>query len=76
MAAPSRWDTASEGECADISPRDLAALGEHRALCSVAGGGWIALHCAARGIAVFVSAHRVTTGAMLAAAVGTLLMWR
>ena len=69
------WATSSDGDHAQTTPMELAALGEHAAQCTAASGRLTALHCASGRLLVFAASHLVTTGAVLVAVGATLLMW-
>ena len=75
MDAPDRWETSSDGEAAHTKPNDLATLGEHHAQCSAASGRWVAMRLEVGRMGGFLSAHLVTTLAVLTALAGALLFW-
>jgi hypothetical protein len=70
MSTAPLWITACEGHTTDTTPLELAALGEHTAECSAAGGRMVALHCGALRLQGFVSARLVTSLAALAVLIG------
>ena len=57
----SRWSTSAFGSPADTSPMELAALGDHLALCSAQRPSLIALRLAAQTFNDFVAPRLVTT---------------
>lgn len=75
MATPPVWATSSHGEAAQTRPVDLATLGEHTASCSSANGKLAAVRCGAGSLLGFVSTRLVTTAALLALAIATVLIW-
>ncbi|MES2877466.1 MAG: hypothetical protein V4713_03520 [Pseudomonadota bacterium] len=64
------WSTASFGEAADTSPKELSALGEHMDLCRASRGRLFALHCAAQTVHGFVAARFVTTLVFVSLVIG------
>lgn len=69
ISTPS-WSTASFGDTADTSPRELSALGEHLDLCRGSHGRLFALQCVALTMHGFVAARFVTTLVMVAFLIG------
>lgn len=61
VVATPHWSTASFGDSVDTSPRDLAALGKHVALCKDMSGHLFRARCAADAVHHFLAARFVTT---------------
>jgi hypothetical protein len=77
-ASPSKgpcWSTASFGETADASPKELSTLSEHLAVCRAHSPRLFALHCAVDTARDFVAARFVTTlvVAVLLAGLGSMV---
>ena len=64
------WHTASFGDAADISAKELSALGEHLDLCKGSYGRLFALQCAVQTMHGFVAARFVTTLVVVALLIG------
>ena len=73
--APRAWATSCDGDAAESTPMDLAALGDHKQQCSAASGRLVALQCGAGRLLVFVATRLVTTAATVAGIAAALLMW-
>lgn len=69
IATPS-WSTASFGDTAATSPRDLSALGEHLDSCRESHGHLFALRCVAQTMHGFIAARFVTTLVVVALLIG------
>ena len=71
-----RWSTSSFGSPADTSPMELAALGDHLAMCSAQSRPLLALRLAMQTVADFAAPRVVTIlvlFAMISAAAATVL---
>ena len=75
IAGTRLWATSADGEDAQTTPNDLAALGEHMAQCTAPSARLVALHCRAGRLLGMITARLVTTMAALAALSSALLMW-
>ncbi len=55
------WSTSTFSNCADTTPMELSALGEHLGHCQGAHGRLITLHCVAETLNGFLASRLVTT---------------
>jgi len=55
------WRTATGGDCAVLSPRDIQTLGEHLNACQISPTHFSNLHCVAESMHGFVASRFITT---------------
>ncbi len=73
MRATFGWTTSCNGQGADTTPMELAALGEHSAQCMANNGKLVAVQCGAAHALHFINARLVTSVAF-GVALGTALL--
>ena len=74
LAAPS-WSTASFGAEVDTSPMELNALNEHLQHCNTSHGFVFRLSCAVEAVNGFITARFMTSLALVALPILTLLLF-